>query len=136
MRGGVLAGKRKREEELADQPARHSLWEQGPLEAYNEVLFGCLDGEVWALRQRKAGYNEARRLSGASDSCWSNPCSGSDSEAEPEVGIEPIALEGTVVVVTQGGEEEGAAESWLARGRGRMRWPNSQYDTRCGNKTH
>ena len=33
-----LAGKRKREEELAYQPVRHSLWEQDSLEAYNEVL--------------------------------------------------------------------------------------------------
>ena len=45
----VLAGKRKRGEELAHQHVRHSLWEQGSLEAYNELLFGCLDGEVEAL---------------------------------------------------------------------------------------
>ena len=50
LRGvGVLAGKRKRGEELAHQPVRHSLWEQGSLEAHNEVLFGCLDGEVESL---------------------------------------------------------------------------------------
>ena len=87
----------------------HSLWEQGSLEAYNEVLFGCLDGEVEALQQRKAGYGEARRLSDASDSCWSNTGSCSDSAAEIEVDIEPIALEGAVVAVIQGGEGEGAA---------------------------
>ena len=55
LRGvGVLAGKRKRGDELAHQPVRHSLWEQDSLEAHNEVLFGYLDGEVGALRQRKA----------------------------------------------------------------------------------
>ena len=37
---GLSSGKRKREEVLDDQPVRHSLWEQGSLEAYNEVLFG------------------------------------------------------------------------------------------------
>ena len=90
LRGeGVLASKRKREGELVDQPVRHSLWEQGSLEAYNEVLFGCLDGEVWALRQRKVDCDEARRLSDGGDSCWSNSGSDSDSEAELEVGIEP-----------------------------------------------
>ena len=52
---GVLAGKRKRGEELAHQPVRHSLWEQDSLEAYNEVLLGYLDSEVGALRQRKVG---------------------------------------------------------------------------------
>ena len=44
------AGKRKREEELACQPVRHSTWEQDSLEAYNEVLLGCLDGEVEATQ--------------------------------------------------------------------------------------
>ena len=47
-----LASKRKREEELACQPVRHSLWEQDSLEAHNEVLLGCLDGEVEDLQQR------------------------------------------------------------------------------------
>ena len=37
---GVLAGKKKRGEELAHQHVRHSLWEQDSLEAYNELLFG------------------------------------------------------------------------------------------------
>ena len=50
-------------------------------------------------------------MMGALDSCWSWSCSGSDSGsgAELEVGIEPLALEGAVVVATQGGEEGGAA---------------------------
>ena len=73
-----LAGKRKRGDELAHQPVRHSLWEQGSLEAHNELLFGCLDGEAEALQQSKAVYDEARRLSDGSGSCWSY--SGSDSE--------------------------------------------------------
>ena len=39
---------------------RHSLWEQDSLdpEAHNELLFGNLDGEVEALQQRKAVYDE------------------------------------------------------------------------------
>ena len=44
------AGKRKRGDELAHLPVRHSLWEQGSLEGYNEVLLGCLGSGVWALR--------------------------------------------------------------------------------------
>ena len=55
-----LAGKRKREDELTQQPTRHSLWEQGSLEACNEWLFGYLDGEVEALQQRKAEYDAER----------------------------------------------------------------------------
>ena len=66
------------------------------------MLFGYLDSEVGALRQRKAEYDEARRLSDGSDSCWS----GSGSEAILEACIEPLALEGAVVVVAQGGGEE------------------------------
>ena len=87
--GGVVEGanrglssKRKRVDELSQQPARHSLWEQDSLEALNEVLFGCLDDEVEALQQRKAVYDEERRLSGGSESCWSGADSDSDSEAE------------------------------------------------------
>ena len=52
---GGLTGKRKRGDELAHQLVRHSLWEQGSLEAQNERLFGCLDAEVEALQQRQAG---------------------------------------------------------------------------------
>ena len=88
---------------------RHSLWEQGTLEAYNELLFGNLDAEVEAVQQRKAAYDEERRLSEGSDSCWSGACSDSDSATEIEVSTEPIALEGAVVAVLQGGEGEGAA---------------------------
>ena len=88
---------------------RHSLWEQGSLEGYNEVLLGCLDSEVGALRQRRAEYEGSRRLSEGSDSCWSDSGNDSGSEAVLEAGIEPLALEGGVVVVTQGGEVEGAA---------------------------
>ena len=83
---GELAGKRRREDELAHQPVRHSLWEQDSLEAYSEVLFGCLDSEVGALRQRRAEYDEARRLSDGSDSCWSGPDSDSGSKAMLEAG--------------------------------------------------
>ena len=71
------AGKGERRNELAQQPVRHSLWEQGSLEAQNEVLAGHLEGEVRALKQRKADYDEARRLPDGSDSCWSD--SGGDS---------------------------------------------------------
>ena len=53
------AGKRKRRHKLAQQPVRHSLWEQDSLEAQNEVLAGHLEGEVRALKQRKAVYDEA-----------------------------------------------------------------------------
>jgi hypothetical protein len=63
LRGvGQMTGKRKRGEELAHQPVRHSLWEQDSLEAFNELLFGSLDGEVEALRKRRAVYDEERRL--------------------------------------------------------------------------
>ena len=110
LRGaGELAGKRKRGDKLAHLPVRNSLWEQDSLEAYNEVLLGCLDSEVGALRQRKAEYVEARRLSEGSDSCWSDSDSGSGSEVVLEASIEPLALDGGVVVITQGGEVEGAA---------------------------
>ena len=50
-----LAGKMEREEELACQPVRHSLWEQDSLEALNEVLLSCLDGEVEALLEVGSG---------------------------------------------------------------------------------
>ena len=49
IRVGAGACKRKRGEELAHQHARHSLWEQGSLEAYNELLFGCLDDAMPVL---------------------------------------------------------------------------------------
>jgi hypothetical protein len=133
---GMLSGKRKRGDVLAHQAVRHSLWEQDSLEAYNELLFGSLDGEVEALQQRKAVYDEERRLSDGSDSCWSCSDSYSGSVAELEVGSEPPALEGAVVVATLGGGVEGAAGGWRARGRGRTSWPSSQQGTRCGSRTH
>ena len=40
-------------------------------------LVTLLEGEVRALKQRKADYDEARRQSDGSDSCWS----GADSIA-------------------------------------------------------
>ena len=56
MRGaGELAGTRKRGDELAHLPVRDSLWEQDSLEAYSEVLLGCLDSDAGALRQRSQG---------------------------------------------------------------------------------
>ena len=70
------------------------------------MLFGNLDGEMEALQQRKAVYDEERRLPDGSDSCWSY--SGSDSDSEAELS-EPLALEGAVVVVTLEGGVEGAA---------------------------
>ena len=100
-----LAGKRKREDELTQQPARHSLWEQDSLEACNEWLFGYLDGEVEVLQQRKAVYDEERRLSDGSDSCWSGAGSDSDSEAELVVGSRPPALEGAVMVAAHSAQE-------------------------------
>ena len=91
-RVGVLTGKRKRGEELAHQHVRHSLWEQGSLEAYNELLFGCFDDEVEALQRRKAQYDEAKRLSDGSDSCWGYSGSDSGSEAGFEVGTGSLPL--------------------------------------------
>ena len=91
IRETVLRGKRKRGEGLDDQPVRHLLWEQGSLEAYTEVLFGNLDADVEALQQRKAVYDEERRLSEGSDSCWSNAGSDSDSATEIEGGEEESA---------------------------------------------
>ena len=67
LRGvGEMAGKRERGGEMAHLPVRHSLWGQGSLESYNAVLLGYvsyLDSKVGALRQRRAEYEEARRLS-------------------------------------------------------------------------
>ena len=44
------ACKRKRRNELAQQPVRHSPWEHDSLEALNGVLSGHLEGEVRALK--------------------------------------------------------------------------------------
>ena len=64
----------------------HSSWEQSSLEAYNELLYGCLDGEVAALQQRKAEYDEARMRSDGSDTCGG--CSDSDSGSVAELVVE------------------------------------------------
>ena len=93
-----LASKRKREDELTQQPTRHSLWEQGSPEPHNEWMSGCLDGEVVALQQRKAEYDEERWLSEGSDSCWSGADSDTDSAAELEVDKEPLKVEGAAVL--------------------------------------
>ena len=79
---------RQQKRELASQPVRHSLWEQDSLEALNELL-GGLDGEVEALQQRKAEYDEERRLSDVSDSCWDHSGSDSGNVTELEVGNNP-----------------------------------------------
>ena len=88
------------------------------------MLFGNLDGGVEALvlQQREAVYDEERRLSDGSGSCWGYSGSDSDSEAESEVGSEPLALEGAVVVVTLGGGvvRREQPEGWQASGRERM----------------
>ena len=64
---------------------RHSLWEQDTLEAYNELLFGNLDAEVEAVQQRRAAYDEERRLSEGSDACRSGAYSDPDNATYTEV---------------------------------------------------
>ena len=85
------------------------------------MLFGNLDGEVEALQQRKAVYDEERRLSDGSDSCWSCSDSDSGSVAELEVGRESLALEGEGVVASigrsGGGSKHGAGEQEEEGGR-------------------
>ena len=117
-RTGLLSGKRKRGEEMASQAVRHSLWEQDSLEAHNELLFGHLEPEVGALQQRKAEYDEERRLSEGSDSCWSGADSDTDSAAELEAGREPPEVEGAAVVAARGGELEGVC-GWATAVSGR-----------------
>ena len=104
-RGGTareLIGKRKRKNELAQQPVRHLLWEQGSLEAHDEVLFGHLEGEVRASKQRKANYDETRRLHEGSDSCWIDSEGDSCNETAPELGTGPPALEDAMLVTALG----------------------------------
>ena len=72
--------------QVSQQPVRHSLWEQTSLEAYNELLFGCLDPEVAVLQQDKAEYDEARRQSDGSDT--SGDCSDGDSGSVAELVVE------------------------------------------------
>ena len=83
---GEHTGERKKGNEPAYQPVRHSLWEQSSLKAYNERLFGCLDGEVAALQQRKSEYDGARRQSDGSGTYGS--CSDSDSGSVAELEVE------------------------------------------------
>ena len=78
------------------------------MEALNELLLGNLDGEVEALQQWKAVYDEERRLSDGSTSCWSGADSDSGSVAELEVGIGSLPMGGAGEEVPQGGEVEGA----------------------------
>ena len=101
MRGALLGDRRRSGKEQDGQPVRHSLWEQDTLEAYNELLFGSLDAEVEAVQQRRAIYDEERRLSEGSDSCWSGAGSDSDSAAEMGGG------EGESAVVEQAGNGKG-----------------------------
>jgi hypothetical protein len=58
-----------------------------------------------ALRRRKAEYDEARRLSDGSDSCWSDPDGDSDNESTPELDIGPPAPEEAEVGAVVVGEE-------------------------------
>ena len=83
------------------------MWEQSSLEAYNELLFGCLDEEPEAMQQRKAAYDGARRQYDRSDTCARGSCSDSDSGsvAELEVDSVPTALESAVVVAVREGEQ-------------------------------
>ena len=82
------------------------------------MMFGCLEGEVRALRQKKAGYDEARRLSDGSDSCWSYSGSDSGNETVLELDTGSPALKGAVVVAAQGGELVGEGQGPLQpRGR-------------------
>ena len=73
------------------------------------MLSGSLEIEVRALKRRKADYDEARRQSDGSDSCWSEAGSDSDSAAELEVVDEPSALEGAAA-------EQGEVEPLRPRG--------------------
>ena len=62
------------------------MWEQSSLEAYNELLFGCSDGEVAPPQQRKAEYDETRRQSDGSDT--SGGCSDNDAGSVAELVVE------------------------------------------------
>ena len=77
---GLVAG--TAQPQLSQQPVRHSLWEQTSLEAYNDLLFGCLDPEVAALQQDTAEYDEARRQSDGGDTSGDCSDDGSGSVAE------------------------------------------------------
>ena len=57
-----------------------------------------VEDEVRALRQSKADYDEARRLSEGSDSCWSDSSGDSGSESTPELDIGLPTPQGAGVV--------------------------------------
>ena len=93
IRVRVLAGKRKRGEELAHQHVRHSLWKQGSLEAYIELLFS---------RARLSMMRQGGCQMGVT------PASHSCSEAGLEWGTGSLPMGGVGEEVPQGGEAEGA----------------------------
>ena len=59
-----------------------------------------------ALRQYNAQYDEAKRLSDGSDTCWSHPGNDSNSEAVLEVDIESLPMGGA----GEGGSQRGEME--------------------------
>jgi hypothetical protein len=94
-------------------PVEHSLWEQETLEAMNGVLFGCLEPEVEAMQWKKAVYDNERRLSEGSDSCWSDSDSSSavegEMDEEPQVQGEATAAVDAEIVVEAAAEVGAAA---------------------------
>ena len=56
------------------------------------------------MKQRKADYDEARRLSDGSDSCWSDSDGDSGNETAPELDIGPPTLEGAGAMTAQEGD--------------------------------
>ena len=90
-----------------------------------------------ARQQYKARYDEARRLSDGSDSCWSHPGSDSDNEAGLEVGIESLPMGGAGEGISQRGEAEGT--DCEQPGEGKAGDEPAQQPVRCthrGNKAH
>ena len=83
------------------------MWEQDSLKAQNEVLSGCLDGEVRALKQRKADCDETRRLSDGSNSCWSDSDGSPGNKTAHGLDIGSPALDDAGVVSTQGEDLDG-----------------------------
>jgi hypothetical protein len=68
------------------------------------VLSGHLEGEVRAPKQRKAVYDEIRRLSYWSGTCLSDSDGSAGNETAPELDIGSPALEGAGVVAAQKGD--------------------------------
>ena len=100
-------------------PVGHSLWEQESLEAMDGVLFGCLDPEVAAMQRKKAVYDEERRLSEGSDSCWSDADSDSSSVVEREA-------------VTVVGEADAALRTRILPPHNAVACPTTRIFTRIG----